>query len=134
MKHILLCMVLSAPLRMAVAQGTTTPQPSAVADLPLIEMPATTAGNRLAVIVSGDGGWADIDRQIGERFVAGGVAVVRFNSLSYFWRQRGPDAVAQDLARLLRHYIRGWQREELLLVGYSFGADVLADLILQDTK
>ena len=46
-----------------------------LADLPLIEIPgAPGRDERLAVILTGDGGWADIDKSIGEALAARGVA------------------------------------------------------------
>jgi len=116
MMRILTVVMLFVPFRFALGQATAAPQPDAVADLPLIELPAP-AGNRLAVIVSGDGGWAAIDRELGNRLVARGIAVVGLDSLKYFWRKRDPDSAAQDFARVLRHYMRVWQRNELFLVG-----------------
>jgi type IV secretory pathway VirJ component len=50
---------------------------------------------------------------------------VGLNSLKYFWSGRTPEATARDVARLLRHYLAAWHKQRVLLVGYSFGADVL---------
>jgi type IV secretory pathway VirJ component len=97
-----------------------------LADLPLVELPA--AGGRprmLAIVLSGDGGWRDIDKRIGETLAAWGVGVVGLDSLRYFWRARTPEGLAADLARIIRHYAQAWDVHPLLLVGYSFGADVL---------
>jgi type IV secretory pathway VirJ component len=44
-----------------------------VRDLPLIELRSGNGSRELAVVISGDGGWAGIDRQIGETFAAEGV-------------------------------------------------------------
>jgi type IV secretory pathway VirJ component len=102
------------------------PAAPAVADLPLVEAPAAgDGGDVMAVIVSGDGGWASIDRKIGESLAARGVPVVGLNSLQYFWKPRTPDGLAADLTRILRHYMPLWRKPRVLLVGYSFGADVL---------
>lgn len=102
------------------------PQPPAVVgDLPLIEVPSTIAGDTLAIIVSGDGGWAGIDKSLGETFAAEGISVVGLNSLQYFWTKRSPDEAARDLERILRHYGTAWKRDRFLLVGYSTGADVM---------
>ncbi|HXU44906.1 MAG TPA: AcvB/VirJ family lysyl-phosphatidylglycerol hydrolase [Thermoanaerobaculia bacterium] len=126
------------PLAQALARMTrddapAAPRAPAVADLPLVEVPAATVpgnpGNpstdRFAVVLSGDGGWAGIDRDVAGALAAQGIPVVGWNSLSYFWTQRSPDQGARDLARLLRHYQTAWKRQRIVLVGYSFGADVL---------
>ena len=95
-------------------------------DLPLIELPAAGDGpNFMAVIISGDGGWANIDRKLGEYFSSQGIPVVGLNSLKYFWTRRTPDGSSMDLLRILTHYLDFWKKDKVLLVGYSRGADVL---------
>jgi type IV secretory pathway VirJ component len=95
-------------------------------DLPLVEVPTSRPqGDLLAVIYSGDGGWASLDREVAQALSARGVPVVGMDSLRYFWTARTPEEGAGDLARLLRHYLAAWKREKVLLVGYSFGADAL---------
>jgi type IV secretory pathway VirJ component len=99
---------------------------AAVADLPLVELRATgTPVGSLAVMLSGDGGWASIDRDIGGALAARGVDVVGLNSLRYFWTRRTPDSATADLDRVLRHYLAAWGAERVLLLGYSRGADIL---------
>jgi type IV secretory pathway VirJ component len=98
----------------------------AVADLPLVEVPAKVqSGRMMAVILSGDGGWAGIDRDVAGALAAKGIPVVGWNSLQYFWTARQPDAAAKDLERIVRHYQAVWDKTDVLLIGYSFGADVL---------
>ena len=97
-----------------------------VSDLPLVELPvAQSQGDLLAVIISGDGGWAGIDKSIGEYFRAQGIPVVGLNSLKYFWTFRTPDSSGADLTRIVTYYMDKWQKNKILLVGYSRGADVL---------
>jgi len=95
-------------------------------DLPLVELPAKESGiSSMAVILSGDGGWAGIDRELGNVLAENGVSVVGLNSLTYFWKERTPEEAAKDLERILRHYLALWKKENAVLVGYSLGADVL---------
>ena len=116
-------------LREVIAQATRVepaPVPAAsVRDLPLVEVPAAAATGELAVIISGDGGWAGIDREIGAVLAAKGIPVVGLNSLQYFWRPRTPDEAGRDLTRILRHYLEARHARDVLLVGYSLGAEVL---------
>lgn len=97
----------------------------AVGDLPLVPLPVDSAGPLMAVIYSGDGGWRDIDKRIGEVLVREGVPVVGVDSLRYFWHQKSPDEVAHDLAGILARYGTEWGTREAVLIGYSFGAGVL---------
>jgi len=101
-----------------------------VADLPLVEVPAaaSAAGGSeqlFAVLLTGDGGWAGIDQDVSAALAARGIPVVGWNSLKYYWPGRTPEAAARDLERILRRYATAWHRPQVLLVGYSFGADVL---------
>jgi type IV secretory pathway VirJ component len=96
-----------------------------VSDLPLVEVAAGGPGDRLAILLSGDGGWAGLDRAVARALAAQGVAVVGLDSLRYFWRRRSPGETTGDVARIAAHYLARWQRRELLLVGYSRGADVV---------
>lgn len=99
---------------------------AALADLPLVEVPARApAGDALAVILSGDGGWAGLDRELAAALATRGYPVVGLDSLQYFWKRRTPDEAGHDLARVLRHYLATWDKERAILIGYSRGADVL---------
>ena len=95
-------------------------------DLPLVEVPARGEGSDLfAVIISGDGGWAGLDRDVGESLAERGIPVVGLNALQYFWTRRTPEGASKDLARVLRHYLRAWNKDRFVLIGYSLGAEVL---------
>jgi type IV secretory pathway VirJ component len=100
-----------------------------VSDLPLIEVPAQVAGPLLAVILSGDGGWAGLDREVAQGLTQKGLPVVGLDSLQYFWNARTPQGAAADLARILRHYLAAWNRQQVLMIGYSLGADVLPFMV-----
>lgn len=101
------------------------PPPAQLADLPIVELPAGGPGTRFAVLLSGDGGWAGIDKGIAAALVAKGVPVAGFDSLRYFWSARTPEGLALDLDRVIRYYAARWKRSDVILIGYSQGADVL---------
>jgi type IV secretory pathway VirJ component len=105
----------------------TRPAPAAaVSDLPLIEVPAEgKAADLFAVVLSGDGGWASIDREVAGALAKRGVAVVGLDSLQYFWTRRTPDESGQALTRVVSHYLGAWHKQRAVLIGYSRGADVL---------
>ncbi len=97
-----------------------------VNDLPLIEVPATAGtGDVLAVLLTGDGGWAVPDRGLSRELAASGIPVVGLNSLKYFWTAKTQEQSAADLGRVLRHYLAAWHKTKIVLIGYSLGADVL---------
>ncbi|CBA15328.1 virulence factor family protein [Xanthomonas albilineans] len=94
-------------------------------DLPLIEMSVPRAGAPLAIVLSGDGGWRDIDKGIAEALQRRGIAVVGWDSLRYFWRVKSPAQSSADLSRVIAYYQQRWRSQKILLVGYSFGAATL---------
>jgi len=113
--------------RLAARRAALETAPQQLADLPIVEVPASAgnSGTRFAVFLSGDGGWASIDKRVAAALAKDGVPVVGIDSLRYFWSARTPEGVAADLDRVIRYYAARWKRSEVLLVGYSQGADVL---------
>lgn len=120
-----------AALIVAAPGGTARPARAAMAPrdtvhLPLHEVVARGARSRtMAVMLSGDGGWAAIDRELSDSLAVHGVAVVGLDSRSYFSTQREPVGASRDLAWIARRYLSQFSADSLILVGYSRGADVL---------
>jgi type IV secretory pathway VirJ component len=102
-----------------------------IAGLSLEEVPAigTKHSDEMAVLLTGDGGWADIDKSVAAGLAREGIPVVGWSSLSYYWTPRTPQSAAGDLARIVDHYTQAWHRPRVLVVGYSFGADVAPFLV-----
>jgi type IV secretory pathway VirJ component len=112
----------------ATAPPPSRPRPEpvpSVADLPLVEVPAQRVGTRLAVLFTGDGGWVAIDEEIAAELARAGVGVVGVDSLRYFWKKRTLDETVRDVARVIAHYRAAWKRSDVILLGYSRGADVV---------
>ena len=109
--------------------------PDDVADLPLTDIaPSAAAKNpidarRIAIIVTGDGGWAGLDRGVADALTADGVRVIGFSTLKFFWHKQTPDAAAQAIARVIAHYGAGDAQARFVLIGYSFGASLVPVVI-----
>ncbi|MEO7207933.1 MAG: AcvB/VirJ family lysyl-phosphatidylglycerol hydrolase [Steroidobacteraceae bacterium] len=102
--------------------------PAALGDLPVVEVPAqpnAPTSNSFAIIMSGDGGWAGLDRDVAAALSAKGIFVVGLDSLRYYWTKRTPEGVAADTDRMIRYYLSHLNTKRVLLIGYSQGADVL---------
>ena len=105
---------------------TPPARPPEIGNLPVMEVHAEDGpSDEMALLVTGDGGWAGLDQELAARLAADGVPTVGLNSLKYFWTGRTPEETAQDVAKIMRHYLAAWNKQRVLLVGYSFGADVL---------
>lgn len=108
------------------------PSPSAgeIGDLPLAEILSPGSSNPyLAIHITGDGGYGVTDKGICEALGKNGISALALNSLKYFWKKRTPDSAAIDLERMIRHYLDVWNKERLILIGYSMGAEVLPFMI-----
>ncbi len=116
---------LLALIRSALPSAVAAAATNALADLPLAELPAKRRGAAMAVIYSGDGGWRDIDKQIGEVLARNGMPVVGVDSLRYFWHEKAVAQIARDLSQIIRHYSAVWGTEKVVLIGYSFGAGIV---------
>ena len=122
------------------------PPPADLKALPIIEVNTDEDDeeNRLsdhsstfAIFISGDGGWAGIDKAVAERLAEAGIPVVGLDSLRYFWSRRNPGEFATDLDRIARFYQQRWKRNRIIFVGFSQGADVLPaalNHLSQDTR
>jgi type IV secretory pathway VirJ component len=95
------------------AAETLPPAPAALGDLPIVEVPAqpgTAPTDTFAIIMSGDGGWAGLDKEVADALSTHGIPVVGLDSLRYFWGARTAEGLARDTDHMIR---------------YSQGADVL---------
>ncbi|BDG05894.1 AcvB/VirJ family lysyl-phosphatidylglycerol hydrolase [Anaeromyxobacter oryzae] len=130
----------AAPFADAVARAADRMEPSAsppppphavpegapdVSDLPVVEVPAAKDGNRFAVMLTGDGGWVGLDKDVARTLSEAGVSVVGLDSLRYFWKHRKQDEAARDVGRIIQHYRAVWRRPDAILIGYSRGADIV---------
>jgi type IV secretory pathway VirJ component len=93
--------------------------------LPVDVMETTPTEDTLAIVYSGDGGWRDIDKEVGSYLQDQGIPVVGVDTLHYFWTEKDPQQTANDLGRIIDFYTKRFKVKHVVLVGYSFGADVL---------
>jgi type IV secretory pathway VirJ component len=115
---------LTAPERAA------PPLPQDIADLPLEAVPAQGEfAQRIAVILTGDGGWAGLDVAVANQLAQRGIEVVALNTLKYFWETRTPGQAADALTRIIGHYGAQHPLADFVVVGYSFGAGLSPVLI-----
>ncbi|GJE57778.1 AcvB/VirJ family lysyl-phosphatidylglycerol hydrolase [Methylobacterium thuringiense] len=105
------------------AAAAIAAQDAGTGGLPLVDLPAVGKTRAVALFVSGDGGWRDIDKTVGEHLTREGIHVVGLDALRYFWTDRDPKTVAADVAAMLQQADPG-KTLPVLVLGYSFGADL----------
>jgi type IV secretory pathway VirJ component len=93
-------------------------------DLPLIELPAPHPQGTMAVMISGDGGWRAIDRDIAAGLNARGISVIGLSSPQFFAIRKTPDEAACALQRIIETYTIEWKQQRVIVAGDSRGAGV----------
>ena len=97
-----------------------------VSDLSLTWIDPQGARARVtAVILTGDGGWAELVKSVGVGLAAKGIGVVGFNSRAWLSSAKSPDATAAAVVRAIDAARQRWPTDRIVLVGYSRGADIL---------
>ena len=117
--------------RITAPPASSSMLPAQLADLPLIIVPAAAgpASPWFSVLLSGDGGWAALDRGVSKEFAKHQIPVVGWDSLKYFWAARTPQGISTDLDRVLRYYAAEWHKTRAVLIGYSQGADTMPFMV-----
>jgi type IV secretory pathway VirJ component len=117
---------LSAVLALGVPSASPAQSNSpGISGLPLVEVRARGGtGATMAVLMSGDGGWAAGDKTMAAALADSGISVVGLDVPSYLRTPRNPDGTSADLKRILEYYLAGWHAERVILIGYSHGADL----------
>jgi len=99
---------------------------AAISHLPLYLIKGSYNPDRpMCLLISGDGGWTDFDQTIAENLSQTGITCVGLDTQKYFWQAKTPESTAQDIVKVLLYYMPLLQKSKFILVGYSFGADVL---------
>jgi type IV secretory pathway VirJ component len=94
--------------------------------LPTVEnIPEVITSDYYVIFLSGDGGWATIDKEISRHLTDAGIPVIGINSLKYFWRKKTPDRLANDFGNLINSYNNKLQKSKVILLGFSLGANMI---------
>jgi type IV secretory pathway VirJ component len=95
-------------------------------DLPVVAFPVDTSKcDFLVLVVSGDGGWNAWEESLRKEFIKKGIPLIGLDALKYFWKEKTPEQVTSDLSKVLDYYLRIWKKQNFILLGYSFGANIV---------
>jgi type IV secretory pathway VirJ component len=96
------------------------------ARLPIYAYKGRDSTSPLLFYVSGDGGINNsFSASFMKRFNDEGYSIIGLDSRSYFWVQKKPQEAADEISNVLAQYLKQWNCKGLVLIGYSFGADVM---------
>ncbi|QES93085.1 hypothetical protein F0358_10395 [Empedobacter brevis] len=81
--------------------------------------------------LSGDAGLGSFSQSICKNLHQKGYDIYALNSKVYFWNERDPKKTAEILAKFLEEKFEHHQNQEIIFIGYSFGADAIPFIINQ---
>jgi len=114
-------------LAVALFASAMAPIPAQAQALPgVVEVQTGRVGKPLVIFWSGDGGWHhDLDAKMGAELAGRGFDVVGLDTNVWFSSLRTRVEAGRKLAELIAHYGRTAPGRRIIVMGWSFGADVL---------
>lgn len=103
-------------------------------NFPIKEWTAPSHNKPLLFYISGDGGFNKFSNALCASLNNKGYDVIGLNSKSYFWNKKTPEQTASDISNFLINKTVGRQNQQIVLIGYSFGADVLPFILIRLPK
>lgn len=92
--------------------------------LPIVKVAAPSGSQGpLLLVLSGDGDWTGFMRELSEMAAAHGSPVLGLKMRTYLSTPHKPDQVAADLEPAVRAQLKEWDRHDIVIIGYSRGAD-----------
>ncbi|MCW3119579.1 MAG: hypothetical protein JWM28_3661 [Chitinophagaceae bacterium] len=98
---------------------------STVSQLPVTVLPGSDTTKPLILYISGDGGWNNFSTSFINTINSKGYPVVGLNAKEYFWHKKDAARTAKDVISLLAVHMKNMKAKNIVLIGYSFGADVM---------
>lgn len=93
--------------------------------LPVKEWLGNSHDKPLIFYISGDGGFNKFSTALCESFSKKGYDVCALNARSYFNNKKTPEQTTRDIQNYLNAKTGARKNKKVVLIGYSFGADVL---------
>lgn len=106
------------------AQKAPAKPPTAPPPFPITAVAPSKAGERLVFIITGEGGKTDFETALARDLSADGAGVLIFDSRAYLASAKTPARTAAEVEESVRRYAKVWNRERLVVVGNSRGADL----------
>lgn len=75
--------------------------------------------------ITGDGGMRGFDIKLENEFKSHQLSYIFLNAFDYFWSAKTPDQLANDIIPIIQRYLEKWDKNELVLSGFSFGAEII---------
>lgn len=97
-------------------------------DLPIKEW-GTADQTPFILYISGDGGFNKFSTDLCTALSRTGYHITAMNAKSYFWGKKTPEQTTADISAYLERALANQPNRKLVLLGYSFGADVMPFIV-----
>lgn len=87
------------------------------------------ASSAFVLFITGDAGFGKFSTDLCDNIHAAGYNVCAINAKAYFWDKKTPEQTSADIAAYLEKQFSQRDNQQLILAGYSFGADVLPFIV-----
>jgi type IV secretory pathway VirJ component len=92
--------------------------------LPLSMYSSADTTKPLIFYISGDGGFNKFSTSFMQTLNKQGYAVIGLDAKDYFWHKKKPQDAATAIEADIIEINKKWKKQNIVLIGYSFGADV----------
>lgn len=99
--------------------------PASAQNIPIREWVASSHDKPAVFYISGDGGFNKFSTDLCQSLNKNGYDVYALNAKSYFDDKKTPDETTAAINNYLSNKIAGRKNQQVVFIGYSFGADVL---------
>ncbi|MEO8412616.1 MAG: AcvB/VirJ family lysyl-phosphatidylglycerol hydrolase [Ginsengibacter sp.] len=101
---------------------------------PITEWEAASHDKPVLFYISGDGGMNTFSTDLCASLNKKGYDVIALNAKSYFWKKKTPEQTAIDINNCLVKKLAGRKNQQIVFIGYSYGADVLPFILNRISK
>ncbi len=115
MKKFLLADVAALIIFIAAVQNSKLP----------VEEWTSSAQTPFVLYITGDGGFNSFSGSLCKEINQNGYSITAVDAKNYFWDKKTPAQSASDVGSYLEKQMAGRKNQQIVLAGYSFGADVL---------
>lgn len=102
-------------------------------DFPIRELNAEN-NSPFIFYVSGDAGFNTFSKSLSDELFARNYDITALDSKTYFWKLKTPEETAEKISSYLDIKLKGRKNQKIVLLGYSFGADVLSFIVNRLSK
>ncbi|MGC4034706.1 MAG: AcvB/VirJ family lysyl-phosphatidylglycerol hydrolase [Chitinophagaceae bacterium] len=93
--------------------------------LPVTVFAGSDTSKPVLFYISGDGGWNKFSTVFVQNFTSKGYEVVGLNAREYFWEKKTAAQTSKDMSSIIADHMKPKKNKSFVLIGYSFGADVM---------